>query len=178
MQRLLFILLLTGFGIAFTWAQDQKSPDLEVAIVPMMTQIAAKKVVILSNSTPPSPIPVDGWHYKFTVVIKNISSHPIRVRTGDLTTTNSEQPSQTFFLSTGTNENFEGSAIIPPTDKLELVDLRPTESSFFNFEADMSVPLEKVAVTYAPQEDYQGRFGYWTGLITSKFVTVPKPHKG
>ena len=176
MKKFLFVLLLVILGVGHLWAQDKKNPDLEVAVFPEMTQITAKKVVTLSNVTPPKPISVDGWNYKFTVIIKNISDHSIRVRTGDLTTTSSDQASQTFFVSNGTNQTFQGSAIIPPADKLELVDLRPTESCFFSFEADVSIPLDKIAVTYAPQDDYQGRFGYWTGLATSKSVTIPKPH--
>jgi hypothetical protein len=55
---------------------------------------------------------------------------------------------------------------------LGLVDLRPGELAYLNFEFDVDKPLIKIAVTYAPTTLADGRFGFWTGEVTSDFVSI------
>jgi hypothetical protein len=46
------------------------------------------------------------------------------------------------------------------------------ELAYLNFEFDVDKPLTKVAVTYAPTTLADGRFGFWTGEVTSDFVSI------
>ena len=67
-----------------------------------------------------------------------------------------------------------GALIVPSREDLRLVDLRPGEAAAMKIEFTMAVPLEEISVTYAPKDFYDGRFGYWTGSVTSEALKIEK----
>jgi hypothetical protein len=82
------------------YSSADPTPELKASIIPGMTMRTPKKVTILDASTPPKAIQVDGWLYHFTVLLKNISNHPLRVTTESLGVSGAtEQATQTFRLS-------------------------------------------------------------------------------
>lgn len=67
----------------------------------------------------------------------------------------------------------EGRALVVPSrEDLRLVDLRPGEAAAMNIEFKTTVPLEEISVIYAPKDFYDGRFGYWTGSVTSEALKI------
>ena len=160
-----------------TRAIADPTPEIKISVAAGMTACSPAKVTTLDASSPPKAIQTDGWHYRFTVLLKNISDHPLKVTTESLDVSGSpDQPKQTFRLTSLGDVQIEGAPVIPPSDKLGLVELRPGEMAYVNFEFEVTHPLTKVAVTYAPEVLAEGRFGFWTGEVTSDTVSVPPPH--
>ena len=113
---------------------------------------------------------VDGFKYNFMVYLKNISEKPLTVVTDSLDQgTSPDDPKQVVELDMNKTTIVDGGAlVIPSREELRLVEIRPGEVAALKvIEFNMSVPLEEITVTYSPKDEYDGRFGYWTGKVSS-----------
>ncbi len=112
---------------------------------------------------------VDGFGYSFVVYLKNISEKPLTVVTASLSQqTSPGDPKQEVKLNMEKTTLADGGAVVVPSrEDLRLVDIRSGEVAAMKIEFKMAVPLEEITVTYSPKDFYDGRFGYWTGTVSS-----------
>lgn len=117
---------------------------------------------------------VDGFGYAYVAYLKNISEKPLTVVTDSLSQqTSPVDPKQEVKLDMNKMTLVDGGALVVPSrEELRLVDLRPGEAAAIKIEFKMTVPLEEITVTYAPKDFYDGRFGYWTGKVTSEPLKI------
>jgi len=118
------------------------------------------------------------WRYHFTAFLTNISEKSITVATDQLRISGPTSKRDAE-IALATYEPFynEKSLVIPSAQELRLIELRPTESAAIEFTTESRIPLDSLTVTYSPKDYYQGRFGYWTGSITSPKWIEPEPTK-
>ncbi len=120
-------------------------------------------------------IQAQGWHYAFMVPLKNVSETPLTVITDGLAQTSGTEPKRQVRLTVNKFTLKDGQTlVIPSRSDLRLVELRPGEAAIVKVEIKSAADLEEITVTYSPEDIYDGRFGYWTGRVSSEPLQLVK----
>ena len=167
MKPLLVIISVTLMGISSARAQEiQVSTPVLIGKVPLKV----RNYDDIAKSWGEK----DGFGYAFMVYLKNISQKPIAVATDGLSQQrSSEDPKQNVKLDMNKMTLVDGGALVVPSrEDLRLVEIRPGEAAAMKIEFKMAVPLEEITVTYSPKDFYDGRFGYWTGKVSSEPLKI------
>jgi hypothetical protein len=161
------------FGLSAMLAICAKAQELEISTPYLLAKEPAKTKKFDQNIK--GFVEVDGFKYAFIVSIKNISNKPLTVVTAGLgQQTSPDSPEQTVEFKMSEMKTNGGSLVIPPKEELRLVEIRPNEAAFLmTVQLKTTVPLKQIKITYSPQDFYGGRFGYWTGTVSSPALTLP-----
>jgi hypothetical protein len=160
------------FGLLAIFATYAQAQELEISTPYLLAKEPAKTKKFDQNTK--GLVEVDGVKYAFNVSIKNISNKPLIVATAGLgQQTSPDSPVQTVELKMSETKTNGGSLVIPPKEELRLVEIRPNEAAFLKtVEFTTTVPLKQIKITYSPQDFYGGRFGYWTGTVSSDTLSL------
>lgn len=121
-------------------------------------------------------VEVDRIQYELWVGLKNVSDKPLVVATAGFSKQVAPESTKQvvkldyakIWLEHGKEQ------VIPPREDLRLVELRPGEVAVINLEVTTKVPQEEISVRYRMEDLYGGRFGYWTGDLTSEPLVIKK----
>lgn len=149
----------------------------EISITtPILCQITEQTTHNIDAETK-KPVDIKWQVYHFLVYLTNQANQPLKVVTSQLETRGpTSLRSRKMTLTNYSPTYLEKSQVIPAAEELRLIDIRPGESAAMEFVVKTNgVPLESLVVTYAPKDNYDGRFGFWTGSVTSSPWTIPNP---
>jgi hypothetical protein len=167
MKHPLLVISVILLAIPSAWAQE-----IEVSAPVLMGKVPVK--IRKYDNIAKTWSEGDGFGYAFMVYLKNISEKPITVVTDGLSQqTSSGNPKQEVKLDMNKMTLVDGgSLVVPSREDLRLVDIRPGEAAAMKIEFQMAVPLEEITVIYSPKDFYNGRFGYWTGEVSSEPLKI------
>lgn len=121
-------------------------------------------------------VDIEEYEYLVTLFAKNTSGTPLTVATGDFSKSSQRTLQREVILSLGERRvSDDQSLIIPSRSDLGLVELRDQESAMIQFKWKADTKTESITVTYHMEERYDGRFGYWTGKVSSESTLIPTP---
>lgn len=115
------------------------------------------------------------YTYSAILIVKNISESNIPVATGLLTPEQEKIGEQPVEITIKHDKVLSSGKIIPSVSDLKIVSLRPNESARIKFDFKTYKLIDEAYVTYSMSENYDNRFGYWTGSVRSGLVQIENP---
>ena len=115
------------------------------------------------------------YTYSAILIVKNISESNVHVATGLLTPEQEKIGEQPVQITIKHDKVLSSDKIIPSISDLKIVSLRPNESARIKFDFKTYKLIDEASVTYSMSENYDNRFGYWTGSVRSGLIQIENP---
>jgi len=115
------------------------------------------------------------YTYSAILIVKNISDSNLLVATGLLTPEQETIGEQPVEITIKHDRVLSKDKIIPSISDLKIVSLRPNESARIKFDFKTYKLIDEAYVTYSMSENYDNRFGYWTGSVRSGLIQIENP---
>ncbi|MBN8710289.1 MAG: hypothetical protein BGO12_21365 [Verrucomicrobia bacterium 61-8] len=161
-----------ALGLSLLWIVSLNGQEISIS-TPALVRIT-EQITHHVDSETKKPFDVKWQIHHFVAFLKNESGETLKVVTGQLDTSGSVSQRNRTVTATTAPPLFRGeSQVIPATEELRLVEIRPGESAAMEFVIKSNGPVESLAVTYAPKDHFAGRFGFWTGTVTSEAWRAP-----
>lgn len=112
--------------------------------------------------------------YRVVFYLKNISDKEVSVATRGLSVASSiSHEKENFEMQLDhTASRVNGMTVIPPAGDFGIVNLKPGECAMVRFQDTSTQTADEVTIAYGPRDPYEGRLGYWTGMVRSPAVKI------